>query len=258
MQFAFGLYIRTFAAAVLIAATTLMLHVCPPAASAFSNSREYFIDDVIIEGNRLVSTEEISRVIKTRKGDKYDRDVVLQDLRAIHELGCFDEESLAVNPTLTPRGVLLKICVKENPTVQQFIVSGNDSIASEQITKIFSNQLFKPQNFNNLVSAIDQVECVYQEKGFVLARVVDVKDGPDGSIELVINEGILENIVFVGNVNLSHACLKAMLKLEPVGAIKEFPYNNNAKARAAARLNRFESETFPVLKLLMPHSRIVK
>jgi hypothetical protein len=71
------------------------------------------VDDVTIEGNRLVATEDIMRVIKTKRGDRYDRDLVIQDLRAINALGYFDDRSLRVDPELTPGGILIKIRVQE-------------------------------------------------------------------------------------------------------------------------------------------------
>ena len=43
-------------------------------------------------------------------------------------------------------------------------------------------------------SAIDKVEQSYHEKGYVLARVTDVRNDPDGTIGLTINEGEIEKI----------------------------------------------------------------
>src|ERR1700733_7231392 len=50
------------------------------------------VDDVKIEGNRLISTEEIATVVKTRKGDRYDRDQVMNDLKAINGMGYFNKD----------------------------------------------------------------------------------------------------------------------------------------------------------------------
>src|SRR5262245_54100432 len=41
------------------------------------------VEDVTVEGNRLVPTENILGVVKTRRGDKFDRDQVVQDLKAV-------------------------------------------------------------------------------------------------------------------------------------------------------------------------------
>ena len=68
---------------------------------------QYLVDEVRIEGNRLIPTEDITSVVKTRKGDKFDRDQVMEDLKAINGLGHFDDQSLQVNPELTGSGILL-------------------------------------------------------------------------------------------------------------------------------------------------------
>lgn len=60
-------------------------------------------------------------------------------------------ESLQVNPEMTSSGVLLKIRVTENAPITQFSIRGNDAISTEEITKLFSDQLGKPQNLNALL-----------------------------------------------------------------------------------------------------------
>ena len=62
------------------------------------------VDHVSVEGNHLVSTEDILGVIKTRDGDKFDRDRVMQDLKAINSMGYFDDRSLQVTPELNQNG----------------------------------------------------------------------------------------------------------------------------------------------------------
>lgn len=170
-----------------------------PAYAEVAPNGDYLVEDVKIEGNRLIPTEEITSVLKTKVGDKYDRDAVMQDLHAISNMGHFDDQSLQVNPELTGSGVLLKIRVTENAPVTQFSIRGNEAIPTEELTKLFADQLGKPQNLNALSAAIEKVEQSYHDKGFVLARVTDVKDDPDGSVELVINEGTIDNVEIVGN-----------------------------------------------------------
>ena len=127
------------------------------------------VDDVKIEGNRLIPTEEITTVVKTRKGDKYDKDQVINDLKAIDGMGYFNKNSLQVSPEVTPSGLLLKIRVEENAPITQFAITGNRAISTEEISKLFNDQLGRPQNLNALSSAITKVEDAYKDRGFVLA-----------------------------------------------------------------------------------------
>ena len=187
------------------------------------------VDDVKIEGNRLVETDDIMKVVKTKRGDKYDRDLVVQDLRAINGLGYFDDRSLRVDPELTHGGILLKIRVQENAPVSQFSFQGNHVLNTDEIHKIFADQLEKPQNLNQLTAAIDKVEAAYHEKGFVLARVTDVKDDPDGSIALTINEGVIDDIQIGGNNKTKDFIVKRAIKMKAGTVYNEKALTNDLR-----------------------------
>jgi outer membrane protein insertion porin family len=187
------------------------------------------VDDVKIEGNRLVETDDIMKVVKTKRGDKYDRDQVVQDLRAINGLGYFDDRSLRVDPELNNGGVLLKIRVQENAPVSQFSFQGNRVLNTEEIHKIFADQLEKPQNLNQLTAAIDRVEAAYHDKGYVLARVTDVKDDPDGSIALTINEGIIDDIQVGGNKKTKDFIVKHQIRVKPGEVYNEKNLTNDLR-----------------------------
>ncbi|MCC7528394.1 MAG: BamA/TamA family outer membrane protein [Candidatus Melainabacteria bacterium] len=173
------------------------------------------VDDVKIEGNRLVPSEDILGVVKTKRGDKFDRDVLLQDLKAINGMGYFDDRSLQALPEMSNGGVLLKIRVQENAPITQFSFDGNEALGSEELSQIFANQLGKPQNLNDLSSSIDKVEQLYHDKGFLLARVVDVKDDPDGNISLKVNEGQIESVQIGGNRKTKDFIIRNALKVKP-------------------------------------------
>ncbi len=183
--------------------------------------RNLTVDDVTVEGNRLVPTEDILHVVKTRRGDKFDRDQVLQDLKAVNSMGYFDDRNLQVIPQLTNSGVLLKIRVQENAPVTQFSFHGNQAISTEEISKVFADQLGKPQNLNQLSGAIEKVEQAYHDRGFVLSRVTDVKDDPDGSISLTINEGVVDNIQVIGNKKTKDFIIKRSIKMKPGSVYNE-------------------------------------
>ncbi|MGD9682415.1 MAG: outer membrane protein assembly factor [Candidatus Obscuribacterales bacterium] len=172
------------------------------------------VDDIRIEGNRLVATEDITNVLKTKRGDSFDRSQVVEDLRAINEMGYFDDKSLQVVPELSGGGVLLKIRVQENAPVTQFSFQGNDMVSTEDISKIFADQLGKPQNLSHLSGSIEKLEQMYHDKGYVLARVTDVKEFPDGSVSLSINEGQVEKIEISGNRKTKDFIIRNNLRLK--------------------------------------------
>lgn len=195
--------------------------VAEPKSEGKADPSQYVVDEVRIEGNRLIPTEDIAGVVKTRKGDRFNREQVMEDLKAINGMGYFDDRALEVNPELTGSGVLLKIRVQENAPITQFSIRGNEAISTEEISKLFNDQLGKPQNINALSSAIEKVEQAYHDRGYVLAKVTGVKDDPDGSVELEISEGSVDSIEIVGNRKTKDFIIRNAIKLKPGSVYNE-------------------------------------
>ena len=173
------------------------------------------VEDVTVEGNRLVPSEDILGVVKTRRGDRFDRDQVMRDLKAVNGLGYFDDRSLQAVPEMGGNGVLLKIRVQENAPVTQFAFQGNGVLSSDELSQLFADQLGKPQNLTQLSQSIDRVEQAYHDKGYMLARVVDVKDDPDGSVSIKVDEGVIGELKITGNKKTNDFIIRNAIKLKP-------------------------------------------
>src|ERR1700733_5017969 len=102
--------------------------------------------DILVEGNRLVPTDDVLKLIKIKRGDKFDRDKVIQDLQSIKGLGYFDEQGLVCIPELASHGVILKFRLKENMPIYEFICEGNKAFSTLEILSStpFLDQLGKP------------------------------------------------------------------------------------------------------------------
>jgi outer membrane protein insertion porin family len=192
------------------------------------STERHLVEDVIVEGNRLVSTEDILGVIKTRRGDPFDREQVMHDLKAVNNLGYFDD-SLQVVPEKSDSGVLLKIRVVENAPITQFAFEGNTVLSAEELNKLFAGQLGKPQNLTQLSAAIDKVEQQYHERGYTLARVTDVKDDPDGSVSIKVDEGVINDVKIVGNKKTKDFIIRNALKLKPGSVYNEKQLTNDLR-----------------------------
>ncbi len=156
------------------------------------------INEIKIIGNHLVSTDKIISVMSLHKGDLYSRDKIMDDLKAISRLGYLDARKLDINPVLTDGGVALTIKVVENPVIKRFVYKGNTKIREQDLAYLFAGQEGLPQNTDLLSSAIDSVEQWYHSRGYVLAKVADVKDDPDGTVHIIIDEGKLSAVEITG------------------------------------------------------------
>jgi outer membrane protein assembly factor BamA len=201
----------------LSAATILtVLGICTsePAFSQPSSAAELHVKDIQIQGNQLIPSEEILHVLKTEKGDIFFRDQLVEDLKAINKLGWFDEYSSRIDPQLVDGAIVLKIIVEENPTVNRIVFKGNKDVREKELLPIFAEQLGKPQNIELIGKAIDKIEKYFCDRGYVLARVVDLIDSGNGNCVVVVDEGVIGEVEVDGGTTLKEY-LQKHIKIKP-------------------------------------------
>jgi outer membrane protein insertion porin family len=168
------------------------------------------VNKVAIEGNKLIPAEKIKDTMVIRPGSLYSKNMLKEDLRRIYDMGYFTEKIKAV-PVSTSDGIVLRIVVQENAPVTGVHIEGNTIVNDNDLQAIFANQTGMPQNIGQLNESIEKVEKLYADKGYVLARVSNIEDDPDGVINLKINEGVIDKVQFVGNRKTKDYVLKRMM-----------------------------------------------
>lgn len=156
------------------------------------------ISKISISGNQLIDEYRIKDNMNLRPGSLYKKSNLQSDLRGIYDMGYFTEKIRAV-PIATRDGIHLRIEVEENAPVTGVLVEGNKIVSDAELMEIFSPQTGLPQNVKQLNDSIEKIEKIYADKGYVLARVKEITDDPDGMINLEVNEGRIKNMYFVGN-----------------------------------------------------------
>lgn len=157
------------------------------------------ITKIEFEGNHLIQESDIVKAMKMQIGDVYSKELVQQSLKDIYKTGYFSEKMKAIPIPNSPDSVTLRVYLEENIPVTGFAVSGNSVVSTGEILNILSELEGQPQNLRVLSQAVAQVEDLYAAKGYVLARVSDVQDDPDGCVNIGIDEGIINSIEFEGN-----------------------------------------------------------
>lgn len=188
------------------------------------------IKEIYVSGNSLVKTDDILNKLNLKPGTNFDRNLVQQDLRNIYQMGYFTEKIKAV-PKQTGKGITLYIQVEENIPVTGFNIVGNKSVKTEEILQLLRNQQGLPQNVTELNDAIKNLEKLYAEKGYILARVEKVSDDPDGLITIKLNEGEIQDINVSGNTKTKDYVIKRNITLKP-GEV----YDENKMKKDLARL----------------------
>ncbi len=179
------------------------------------------INEVLVEGNRLIPEEHILDVIDSKAGTKFDRDVVLNDLKILDKLGYFVRDSIQANPEKANGGILLKIRIEENNPITQVQVLGNKFISTDELLSVVQILIAKPESLTKISEVLDQVEKKYQERGFLLARVNDISLDPDGTLTIRLNEGVVDKVTIKGNLKTKEGYIRRLLP----NLVQGEPYN---------------------------------
>ena len=180
------------------------------------------IQRIEFSGNKLIQDSDITKFMKMQAGDIYSREMVQQNLKAIYNMGYFSNKMKAIPIKVDEKNVILKIILEENVPITGFTVEGNTVIPTGDILEILSKLEGQPQNINTINSAINEIETLYAENGYILARVMDIYDDPDGMVNVEIAEGHIKSIDFVGNKKTKDFVVKRNILSEP-GTV----YNEN-------------------------------
>ena len=180
------------------------------------------IQKIEFSGNKLIQDSDISKVMKMQAGDIYSREMVQQNLKTIYNMGYFSNKMKAIPMKVDEKNVVLKIVLEENVPITGFTVEGNSVIPTGEILEILSKLEGQPQNINTINAAINEIETLYAENGYILARVMDIYDDPDGVVNVEIAEGHIKSIDFVGNKKTKDFVIKRNILSEP-GTV----YNEN-------------------------------
>lgn len=204
------------------------------------------IKEIEIKGNNLVKTEDILSKLVIKQGSKFDRNVIQKDLKTIYDMGYFTEK-LKVIPESSSTGIKLRIEVEENAPVTGFNITGNNVISTEDLAQIFNSQAGLPQNIAELNKAVESIENLYAQKGYILARVKKINDDPDGMVNIEINEGRIDEIKITGNTKTKEFVIKRNMLIKPSEV-----YNENILKQDMSRI--FDTQAFSDIRRVLSAS----
>lgn len=157
------------------------------------------VAEVVVEGAEGELQDLVYQTINTRPGRTTTRSQLQADVNAVYATGFFSD--VRVTPEDTPLGVRITFSVQPNPTLSKVQVEtvppgeGKQVVPPEVIDEIFQEQYGKILNLQDLKQGIQKLNTWYKEQGYDLAQVVGApRVSPDGTVTLLIAEGIIEDI----------------------------------------------------------------
>lgn len=185
---------------------------------AWSQEKETIkVVKINIEGNHGVSTQEIKKAISIKKGDQVTEEDLKEQAESILNLGYFQE--VVPNYRSEETGAIVTFEVIEKPKIQEIEITGNENYAKGfkifgvKIPKLGVKKLVsdnrilevleetgvekgKILNSKYLKEGLKKIIEEYEEKGFILIDIGEVKPGSTLSIQII--ERKIEEITLKG------------------------------------------------------------
>src|SRR5512143_3988129 len=130
-----------------------------PAVLAQTESGEFTVGDIKIEGLQRISEGTVYNYLPVNIGDRMDQRRVEESLRSLYATGFFRDVELRRD------GGTLIVVVLERPSIESFTIKGNKDIKTEDLEKSLRNVgLARGKTFNQ--STLDEVERYLTDQYF--------------------------------------------------------------------------------------------
>ena len=184
--------------------------------SADAQEEQLIITAIEIRGNEVIPDQDILAVMKGRAGDTFSLNMLSADLAAIEALGWFAAEP---DHILEPfeRGVKVIIVLEENPRYAGVSIAqmGPGLYREGELALLFHLEEGQVVNNNEVASGLARIERRYRENGYTAATVTDVEVNEDGVVRVVVNEGVIAEIIIEGNTKTRTHVIMRELNTKP-------------------------------------------
>lgn len=183
----------------------------------------------VITGNTVISEAEIAAALKTKPGMELTEQGLNEDLSAIYDLGWFYD--LRPEFKEVPEGVQVVYHVMENPAFTKVKITGNTVVDDKKAVGFFDLEENKIINLKDVNTRVQRLEEEYRQNGYILARVTDIHMDTDGTLNITVNEGVVEDFKVKGNVKTKDYVITREMKLK-----KGKPFNAKDARRSMQRV----------------------
>ncbi|PIE60149.1 MAG: outer membrane protein assembly factor BamA [Desulfobulbus propionicus] len=179
-------------------------------------NQHIIVASITAAGNVRIDTGAIIRKISTKPGDRYDPEVLRQDLKNVFSMGYFDNVEIEAEDTESGKKIIFR--VQEKPLVSKVIFTGADKVKEEDVREaanINENTILNPARVNE---GRRRIKELYKSKGYYNASIESVISYPTpekAEVRFVLREGekvSIREIVFQGNISYDDDDLEDIIK----------------------------------------------
>jgi outer membrane protein insertion porin family len=197
------------------------------------------IVEIVVRGLEHVPESVVLDSIGVRVGELLSEERLRADVAAVVGTGWFADANVRVEPLRD--GVRVAFLVVENPLITDIVIEGNTKIPTGELLQALNVPTGQVLNIVRLRDGARAVEKLYEDRGYVLARVVDVGVVSNGAtrLRLRIAEGRIEAIEYKG-LTKTRPFVVARGRKTQVGGV--FNINEvNQDLQALVKLDLFEN-----------------
>lgn len=174
---------------------SLMFLFSPPVWT----QEELLIQEIQVEGNVRVSTEEILNAMGVKVGDPFSATKIEGGIEKLYALGTFTEKP-TYEAEAVVEGVKIVLRVQEMPVLTRILIQGNTVISTEELVKVISIPAGELLTRQKIEAGKERVDKEYERRGFLASQVTGVGVNPQtGELAFHILEGKIEAIQVEGN-----------------------------------------------------------
>lgn len=187
------------------------------------------ITSVDFEGIPEEVKAKLAPLIQSKPGSTVTVEGIRNDVASLGSIGVFSQ----IRPVFVsvPEGVKLTYQLVSNPVVKNVEFSGNTVFTSDYLKSIMQIPKDCVLNFVLVNQKLREIEDLYLKQGYMLVSIPNVQVSADGTLHIDISEGIVEDIVIVGNEKTKNYVITRELKLK-----KGKPFNKFLASRSMERL----------------------
>lgn len=187
------------------------------------------ITSVDFEGIPEEVKAKLAPLIQSKPGSTVTVEGIRNDVASLGSIGVFSQ----IRPVFVsvPEGVKLTYQLVSNPVVKNVEFSGNTVFTSDYLKSIMQIPKDSVLNFVLVNQKLRDIEDLYLKQGYMLVAIPNVQVSADGTLHIDISEGIVEDIVIVGNEKTKNYVITRELKLK-----KGKPFNKFLASRSMERL----------------------
>lgn len=142
----------------------LLICVFLSATAVLAQDEGKIIITMSVKNNKAVSEATILSKIKSKPGDKFNREILDDDLKRLYALGYFTDVSMDVEDY--EEGVMIAIIVEEKPMVDGIVFEGNKKISARRLQKDMKSKKGEMLNYSLLSQDVNELKALYSRYGF--------------------------------------------------------------------------------------------